>query len=44
MTYEINYPELGHTSQVKGTVLHKTGLIINIGHKFIGPQVSLTSD
>lgn len=26
MSFDANYPELGHTSQIKGTVLHKTAL------------------
>lgn len=33
--------ELGHCSQVKGTVLYKTGLKIDIGCKFMGPQITL---
>lgn len=36
--------ELGHTSQVKGTVFRKTGPTMDSGHKFMGPQATLTSD
>ena len=44
MTSETNFPELGNTLQVKGTVRYDTGLTTHIGHKFMGPQATLTSD
>lgn len=32
VTSETNYTGLGHTSQIKGIVLHSTGFTIDIGH------------
>lgn len=44
MTSDTNYLELDQTSQVKGMVTHKTGLISDSSCKCRGPQVTLTSD
>lgn len=32
VTSETNYTGLGHTSQIKGIVLHRTGFTIDIDH------------
>lgn len=40
VTSDINYLELGSTSQNKGTILHKTALPSDTRHQFGGPQTS----
>lgn len=44
MTSDVNYLELDQTSQVKGTVLHKTALISDTSCKCRGLQATFTSD
>lgn len=43
MISDINYEELGQTSQVKDIVLHKTPLTSGISHDFGGLQATLTA-
>lgn len=41
---DTSYRELSQTSQIKGTVLHKTYLTADTSHEFGSPQATLISD
>lgn len=43
VTSDVNYEEVGQTSQVEGIILYETALTPDISHRFGGPQATFTS-